>query len=73
MGRKAAGQVGSPMNSPSSAIDTDMRALIDAVANAHIGVRMGEGDALMLLIMMGMDKDEADDLLTAQREEASQE
>jgi hypothetical protein len=47
--------------------------LIDAVANAHIGVPMDEDDALALLKILGMDADEADDLLTAQREEASQE
>lgn len=46
--------------------------LIDAVANAHIGVRMFEVDALALLKLIGMDPQEADDLLTAQREEAGQ-
>ena len=52
--------------------DDTKAALIDAVANAHIGVPIDEEDALELLKLLGMDPDEADDLLTAQREEASQ-
>lgn len=46
--------------------------LIDAIANAHVGCPMNEDDALRLLVILGMDRDEADDLLTAQREEAGQ-
>lgn len=52
--------------------DGERQTLIDAVANAHIGVWLSEQDALGLLQLLGMDVGEADDLLTAQREEASQ-
>jgi hypothetical protein len=47
--------------------------LIDAIANAHIGCPMSEEDAHRLLVILGMDSDEAEDLLTAQREEAGDE
>jgi hypothetical protein len=46
--------------------------LIDAVANAHVGARLLETEALALLKLLGMDPNEADDLLTSQREEAGQ-
>lgn len=46
-------------------------ALIDAVVNAHIGVPMKEHHALMLLADLGMDGDEADELLADARHESS--
>ncbi len=46
--------------------------MIDAVANAHVGARLLENEALALLKILGMDPNEADDLLTSQREEAGQ-
>jgi hypothetical protein len=51
----------------------EARAGIDAVVNSHtLGMRMPESIALMLLRFIGMDDDEAADLLTSAREEASQ-
>lgn len=51
----------------------DDDALIDAVVNAHsLGTRIQEHHALILLSMIGMDGDDADELITAAREEAGQ-
>ena len=42
--------------------------LIDAVVNAHsLAMRIDEEDALKLLVLLGLPKDEADDLLTDAR------
>lgn len=42
--------------------------LIDAVVNAHsLGGHMAEDDALALLVVLGMDKGEADELLADAR------
>jgi hypothetical protein len=42
--------------------------LIDAVVNAHsVGGHMREVDALALLVMLGMDNGEADELLAEAR------
>ena len=42
--------------------------LIDAVVNAHsLGGHMDEDDALALLVLLGMDKGEADELLSDAR------
>jgi hypothetical protein len=42
--------------------------LIDAVVNAHsVGGHMREVDALALLVILGMDRDEADELLADAR------
>jgi hypothetical protein len=42
--------------------------LIDAVVNAHsVGGHMKEDDALSLLVILGMEKDEADELLADAR------
>lgn len=46
--------------------------LVDAVVHAYMGMPISEQDALALLNLLGMEPDEADDLLTATREEASQ-
>lgn len=46
-------------------------ALIDAVVNAHVGVAMKEHHALTLLVTLGMDGDEAEELLADARHEAS--
>ena len=54
---------------PEPAITND--ALIDAVANAHIGVPMKERHALMLLAKLGMDSGEAEELLADARHEAT--
>lgn len=42
--------------------------LIDAVVNSHsVGGHMAEDDALALLVMLGMDRGEADELLSDAR------
>jgi hypothetical protein len=48
-------------------------ALIDSVANAHVGVPMNERHALTLLVALGMDSGEAEELLADVRHEASKE
>lgn len=51
----------------------EARDAIDAVVNSHaLGMKMTEAVALSLLRFIGLDDDEADDMLTAAREEATQ-
>jgi hypothetical protein len=62
---------GSPHDQRVEPVSPEDSALIDAVVNAHIGVPLKEHHALTLLVSLGMNGDEAEDLLSDARHEAS--
>jgi hypothetical protein len=57
-----------PVSDMSPGVEMPNQELIDAVVNAHsVGGHMKEDDALALLVILGFEKDEADELLADAR------
>lgn len=53
-------------------LDAESKSMVDAVLRAHVAGSMHEGDAVRIMVRVGMDQGEAIELLSAERIEASQ-